>query len=140
MRWHWGRRFTTLFLVALVLSAVLAPISDAGQPRAGGTMRFALEGEPPTLDPQWTTATVVMTVGSHWLESLFTQGAKYEIIPDLAEGYTASNDLKVYDIALRVGVLFHNGKEMTSADVVASLNRWGQVAANGKNFFRNVDK
>ncbi|HSB70823.1 MAG TPA: ABC transporter substrate-binding protein [Candidatus Methylomirabilis sp.] len=140
MRWHWGRRFTTLFLVALVLPAVLAPISDAGQPRAGGTMRFALEGEPPTLDPQWTTATVVMTVGSHWLESLFTQGAKYEIIPDLAEGYTLSNDLRVYEISLRKGVLFHNGKEMTSDDVVASLNRWGQVATDGKNLFRNVDK
>lgn len=137
-QWRW--KLTALFVVSLVLLATLPSTAEAGQPRVGGTMRFALEGEPPTLDPHWATATVVMTVGSHWLETLFSQGAKYEIIPDLAEGYTVSNDLKVYDIALRAGVLFHNGKEMTSADVVASLNRWGQVATNGKSFFRNVDK
>jgi peptide/nickel transport system substrate-binding protein len=140
MERHRRWRLATLFVVSLVLLATLPSISAAGQPRAGGTMRFALEGEPPTLDPHWTTATVVMTVGSHWLESLFTQGAKYEIIPDLAEGYTLSNDLRVYEISLRKGVLFHNGKEMTSEDVVASLNRWGQVATDGKNLFRNVDK
>jgi len=103
-------------------------------------MRFALEGEPPTLDPHWATATVVMTVASHWAESLFTQGAKYEVIPDLAESFTTSDDLKVYDIKLRQGVLFHNGKEMTSEDVAASLNRWGKVASHGKTFFKTVEK
>ncbi len=85
-QWRW--RLTALFVVSLVLLATLPSTAEAGQPKVGGTMRFALEGEPPTLDPHWATATVVMTVGSHWLETLFTQGAKYEIIPDLAEGYT----------------------------------------------------
>lgn len=41
----------------------------------------------------------------------------------MAEGYTLSEDLKVYEITLRPGVLFHNGKEMTAADVEASLNQ-----------------
>src|SRR5262249_15740763 len=30
------------------------------------------------------------------------------------------------------GVKFHNGKEMTSEDVVASLARWGKQSVNGK--------
>ena len=131
-------------ILAIVLFAVLlfaSPMNSiADQPKSGGTIRFVLEGEPPTLDPQWTTATVVMTQGSHWLESLFTQGSKYEVIPDLAESYTLSDDLKVYDIKLRKGVLFHNDKEMTSEDVVASLNRWGKVASHGKVIFKNVEK
>ena len=43
----------------------------------------------------------------------------------LAESMPAiSNDGLVYTIALRKGVKFHNGKEMTSDDVVASLKRW----------------
>lgn len=132
---------TVIVLIICLGILVVSPVfSIAGQPKHGGTMKFVLEGEPPTLDPQWTTATVVMTQGSHWLESLFTQGSQYEVIPDLAESYTLSDDLKVYDIKLRQGVLFHNGKEMTSDDVVASLNRWGKVASHGKVVFRNVVK
>src|SRR5205807_1353375 len=34
-------------------------------------------------------------------------------------------------ISLRQDVKFHNGQEMTAADVVASLNRWGEFGARG---------
>ena len=34
---------------------------------------------------------------------------------------------------------FHNGKEMTSADVVASLKRWGKLATPGKAIWKNVE-
>jgi peptide/nickel transport system substrate-binding protein len=36
-------------------------------------------------------------------------------------------------------VKFHNGKTLTSADVVASLKRWGAVASTGKPVFKNVE-
>ena len=136
-------KFTTTLLVATVfLVGTLVcgmGVTAAETPKYGGTIRFMLEAEPPTLDPHWSTSTVTTTVGMHWLETLFTLGSKYEIIPDLAEGYTTSDDLKVYDIALRKGVLFHNGKEMTSEDVVASITRWGKVAHYGKSLFKNVE-
>jgi peptide/nickel transport system substrate-binding protein len=41
--------------------------------------------------------------------------------PELAVSWTASPDQKVWDITLREGVRFHNGKEMTADDVVASF-------------------
>jgi peptide/nickel transport system substrate-binding protein len=44
-----------------------------------------------------------------------------------------------YTIALRKGVRFHNGKEMTAADVVASLNRWGRMATTGKALWKSVE-
>jgi peptide/nickel transport system substrate-binding protein len=44
-----------------------------------------------------------------------------------------------YTIALRKGVRFHNGKEMTSADVVPSLNRWGKISTPGKALWKNVE-
>ena len=40
---------------------------------------------------------------------------------------------------LRRGVLFHNGKEMTSEDVVASLKRWGKVGSRGIVVFNHVE-
>jgi peptide/nickel transport system substrate-binding protein len=39
---------------------------------------------------------------------------------------------------LRKGVKFHNGKEMTSADVVASLQRWMEMAPRGKAVAKEV--
>jgi peptide/nickel transport system substrate-binding protein len=57
----------------------------------------------------------------------------------LAEGHTVADGGRAYTIRLRRGVRFHNGKEMTSADVVASLNRWGRMAGTGKAIFKNVE-
>ena len=57
----------------------------------------------------------------------------------LAEGMPAvSPDGLVYTFKLRQGVKFHNGKELTSEDVVASLKRWGQAANTGKVLFKQV--
>ena len=47
---------------------------------------------------------------------------------------------KLILIQLRQGVLFHNGKEMTSDDVVASLNRWGKFGARAPALFQQVER
>jgi len=43
-----------------------------------------------------------------------------------------SPDGLVYTIKLRTGVKFHDGSDMNSADVVASLQRWMKIATRGK--------
>lgn len=113
--------------------------SLAADPKFGGTLRVALEGEPPTIDGHWTTATIVYTISCHYLESLFTLDDRYAIIPMLADSCKVGESGKVYTIKLRQGVPFHHGKEMTSADVVASINRWGKIATAGRRLFSQVD-
>ena len=45
-----------------------------------------------------------------------------QLQPELAKSWAAADDkLDVWDITLNEGVLFHDGREMTSADVVASF-------------------
>src|SRR5439155_527781 len=39
----------------------------------------------------------------------------------------------------RRGVRFHHGKEMTAADVVPSIKRWGQVATLGRILWKSVE-
>src|SRR5712671_264116 len=56
----------------------------------------------------------------------------------LAESYTVSKDGLTYTFKLRQGVKFHNDKEMTSDDVVASLTRWGKQSIYGKALFAQV--
>ncbi len=46
-----------------------------------------------------------------------------EMIPDLAESYSVSADGCVWTFNLRKDVYFHNGKQLTSADVKASYDR-----------------
>lgn len=123
---------------AALLVAASGAWAAQDQPRRGGTLRVAMIGEPPTLDLHWSSATIIYEITGHIYETLFTTDAKYETIPHLAEGYEALDGLKRYVIRLRKGVKFHNGKEMTSADVVASLRRWAK-RGTGKAVFKTVE-
>jgi peptide/nickel transport system substrate-binding protein len=127
----------TALLVALGIPAGIA--ADADAPKKGGVLRVALLGEPPALDAHWTTASLVEMLTNHIYEGLYSLDDGYRPIPMLAEGLPAvSRDQLVYTIKLRRGVKFHTGKEMTAADVVASLNRWGQQSIYGKALYAQV--
>jgi peptide/nickel transport system substrate-binding protein len=96
-------------------------------------------GEPPTLDLHTTTAVIVQQITWHIYEGLYTYDKSYNAIPLLAESHAVSDKGRTYTFKLRKGVKFHNGKELSSADVVASLRRWGKLATPGKQFWRNVE-
>jgi peptide/nickel transport system substrate-binding protein len=125
-------------LVVLALLGGLAPGAPA-QTR-GGVIRVAVLGDPPTLDAHWTTANFVEVIAQHIYEGLYTLDKDYQPIPELAESLpTVSADGLTYTIKLRPGVRFHNGKELTSEDVVASLKRWGGYAAQAKALWGSVE-
>jgi peptide/nickel transport system substrate-binding protein len=124
-------------LVLALVGATLAPAHAA--PAKGGVANIAMIGEPQTLDPMSSTADLVGTIMQHVYELLYTYDANSNVVPMLAESLpTVSKDGLVYTIPLRQGVKFHNGKEMTSADVVASLDRWMQMAPRGKAVAKEV--
>jgi peptide/nickel transport system substrate-binding protein len=108
-------------------------------PRPGGTLKAAMIGEPPSLDLHWTTAVITQQITWHIYETLYTYDHNFTPIPMLAGGHTVSDGGRRYTITLRKGVKFHNGKEMTSADVVASLARWGKMSTPGKAVWNNVE-
>jgi peptide/nickel transport system substrate-binding protein len=127
-------------LLALALLATAPAAAQAPEtPRAGGILKAAMIGEPPSLDLHWTTAVITQQISWHVLESLYTYDRSFAPVPLLAEGHTVSDGGRRYTITLRKGVRFHNGKEMTSADVAASLVRWGKIATLGKPIWKNVE-
>jgi ABC-type transport system substrate-binding protein len=79
-------------------------------------------GEPTSLDPALSALENISTVDGNLCESLFRFGPDYQLIPDLATSVTQSNPTR-YVIDLRHGVHFWDGKVMTSADVVYSMDR-----------------
>jgi peptide/nickel transport system substrate-binding protein len=106
----------------------------------GGTINAVIIGEPPTLDIHWTTATIVGFVTWNMYEPLFAWDANYKLIPMLAESHEVSTDQLTHTIKLRQHVPFHNGEEMKSADVLASLKRWATKQGLGKALFDASEK
>ncbi|MEX2425291.1 MAG: ABC transporter substrate-binding protein [Thermomicrobiaceae bacterium] len=111
----------------------------AGEGQVGGTLEVALIGEPPTFDLHQTTATIVALICWHMYEPLFTWDGEFEVTEELAESLEVSDDGMLNTLTLRQGVMFHNGDEMTSADVVASIERWGEISGLGGNLMALVD-
>src|SRR5262245_23247683 len=140
------RGWPAVGLIALVAGALALAVGldlawAQGAPKKGGVLRVAVLGDPPTLDSHWTTANFVEVITQHIYEGLYTLDQSYQPIPDLAEGMPqVSADGLVYTIKLRQGIKFHNGKEMTSDDVVASLNRWGGYAVQAKSLWASVEE
>jgi peptide/nickel transport system substrate-binding protein len=124
-------------LLAGLLAATAAPAQET--PRMGGVLKVASIGEPPTLDIPMSTATLVYEIMWHVNESLFTYDKSFNPVPLLADSYTITDKGLKYTINLRKSVKFHNGKEMTSADVVPSLRRWGRVASVGRVLWKYVE-
>jgi peptide/nickel transport system substrate-binding protein len=127
-------------LAALALLGLLAgPAFDAEAQKKGGVLKIGNLGEPPSLDPHWGTQTITEVLTNHIFEGLYALDEGYRPIPMLAEGMpTVSRDGLTYTFKLRQGVKFHNGKELTSADVVASLVRWSKRSIYGKALFAQV--
>ncbi len=129
----------------IVLGALIAVMwlatsdADAQSPRKGGVLRVGMTGEPPTLDAHATTTVITREIGINMFETLLTLDAKYQPVPHLIEGYEALDGGKRYVFRLRRDVKFHNGKALGSADVVASLRRWGGMATTGRAIWKNVD-
>ena len=135
---------TVRLLLAIALLMPLVTISTVSAqapetPRSGGVLKAAMIGEPPSLDLHWTTAVITQQIAWHVFETLYTYDRNYTPIPLLAESHTVTDGGRRHTITLRRGIRFHNGKEMTAADVVASLNRWGKISTPGKPLWKNVE-
>jgi peptide/nickel transport system substrate-binding protein len=128
-----GRLLVTVcsILVIVVLAAVPAM---AQAPRPGGTLRVATIGEPPSLDPQLPTGVIAMAIAQHIFEGLFTLDKDFRPTPLLAESYGVADGGRRAIIKLRRGVPFHNGKEFSSEDAVASLQRLMKVEYHFRSF------
>jgi peptide/nickel transport system substrate-binding protein len=121
------RSLLTLAVSAALGLAVTGPVHAQ---KRGGDVVVGMVAAPPSLDPHATSAQVARNVNLHMFETLYARDENARPVPDLAEGVTISPDGLTYVFKLRRGVKFHNGKDMGSADVVASLERYRKAGAS----------
>ena len=114
--------------------------SDAAGPEAAApaaaepkTLNIALSGQPEHLDVAMSSMDIASEiVFISVFEKLVAFDSESRVIPELAESWELTDENRVYTYHLRHGVKFHNGEEMKAADVVASMNRWIDAAANAR--------
>jgi peptide/nickel transport system substrate-binding protein len=134
MKRHVARRGVALALAfVLGVSFGIAGEAHAQTPKKGGTLVYASVSGPGTLDPYMASSAVELEVINNIFEGLVTLDNSNATKPMLASKATASADFKTYSFELRKGVKFHNGQEMTSADVKASFQRYKRISPNAKN-------
>ena len=73
-----------------------------------------------SLDTVFNTSLVTTNHGWTVYDTLFGLNNKHEIKPQMAEGYTLSEDGRVYIITLRDGLKFHNGEPVRAQDCIQS--------------------
>jgi peptide/nickel transport system substrate-binding protein len=95
------------------------------KPQRGGHLNVALAGDPPSLDMhQESTFMVDIPMSPSYNTLIMFDPHDYpQIVGDLAKSWTVSDDYLTYTFTLHDGVKFHDGSELTSADVKASWDR-----------------
>ncbi len=121
---------SVLVSMAFGLVASIAVVPGAMAQSGGTEIVIASVQGPPSLDAHVSSAQVARNITLHIYETLFARNENGDAVPDLAEGVTISDDGLNYLFKLREGVKFHNGKEMTSEDVVASLERYREIGVS----------
>ena len=106
-----------------VLGAALAVAATRPGRAAQNVMRIGLGTSPTRLDPMMTTNGDEYIYDNLVFNGLTRMRADLSVVPDLAQSWSYSEDLKHWTFPLRHGVLFHNGREMVADDVVAFFQR-----------------
>jgi peptide/nickel transport system substrate-binding protein len=110
--------------LTLLLAAGFPAVADE-PPQRGGTLIYAVSGEPDTYDCHSTTTQASLHVfAPHYSMLLRIDPANYPNVSyDLATAYEISPDGLAYTFHLRDNVKFHDGTKLTSEDVRVSYER-----------------
>jgi len=106
----------------MLLLLGLLPLPGCRRQEEAQTLVIAVEAPPLTFDPRGPTNAVTARLQQLLFNTLTQKNERFEIIPELAEGWEISDDFTVYTFRLRRGVKFHDGRELTARDVAYTFN------------------
>lgn len=105
--------------------AGIIPVAEAQEPEAAKAqiLRVAMT-VPPITDPAKYEFTEMANITRHICEYLTISDPDGITLPQLAERWQASADLKTWTFHLRRDVQWHNGDSFDVDDVLFNINRW----------------
>jgi len=114
-------------------------------PVRGGSLSYAIEGGPDTLDCHaGATVTVLYFIAPHYSTLLKFDAAHYpEVTGDVAQSWDLSADGKSITFKLHSDIKFHDGSTLDATDVAASYERMRNppagVTSARKSLFDNIE-
>jgi peptide/nickel transport system substrate-binding protein len=134
------RRGTMFGLSAGIIGSALAFVGEAGAApttgqqlgavKAGGTIRLGIPTPSSPVEPYLLNDGGTLAFAGIPGEYLTFTNPQAQVRPMLATSWKPNKTATVWTFQLRKGVRFHNGKEMTSADVVASMKQYAGKGSN----------
>ncbi len=137
---------SALGLAAAISPALLAKSSHAGtlQPKKGGVLRMGVGhgSTTDTLDPATQSNAMTGALYLSLSNSLVEIGPNGDTVPEIAESWEHSKDIKTWRFKIRQGVEFHNGKTLDVNDVIASINhhRGEKTKSGAKKLFQPIQE
>lgn len=125
---------STMALAAFVSSYALS------QPDPSRTLVIATEGAPPTFDPLLAGSDSRVNTPSINIYNTLYQviPGTTDVVPEIATGFTVSDDGLEYTFVLRDDVPFHDGSMLTADDVVYTVERMLALQIGTYRNFGNV--
>ncbi len=117
-----------LLLILVVVAAALVVPTPASTP--GGSVRPAVSaapyregviGHPSSINPLTARSQVDQDLVALLFRGLVKNGPNGSVVPDLATGWTASDDDHTYTFQIRSDARWEDGERVTSADVVFTI-------------------
>jgi ABC-type transport system substrate-binding protein len=103
-------------------TVLTAPTAAASTGATGGQLNVVWT-KPATIHPLFSTAGIEQGVERQMFGALVRINDKLEPVPDLAQTIETSADAKTYTFTLKKGLVFSDGKPLTSDDVVFTIQR-----------------
>jgi peptide/nickel transport system substrate-binding protein len=121
-----GKRFGRPLIAAATF------LASIGAAEAGTTLRVVMHSDLKILDPVWTPAYITRNHGYMIYDTLLALDEKGEIKPQMLQTYEVSRDGLTYTFTLRSGLIWHDGRRITSEDCIASIKRWAAKDPSGQ--------
>ncbi|MGM4967255.1 ABC transporter substrate-binding protein [Tardiphaga sp. 1201_B9_N1_1] len=136
------REFAKLLgLSATALSGIPLGITRATGQTRGGTLNTIIQPEPPILVTAINQQQPTLTVGGKLYESLLRYDFDLKPIPGLAKSWEVSPDGLTYTFKLFPNITFHDGKPLTSEDVIFTMTKvLMETHARGRVTFARIAK
>ncbi|HLF88374.1 MAG TPA: ABC transporter substrate-binding protein, partial [Anaerolineales bacterium] len=119
-----------------VVETVEVPVELEAGPQ--GEIVVSLTTFPNALDIPQAAERNASTAGWHLFNSLVWVNQDKEVVPDLAESWTISDDGTEYTFNLREDVVFHNGEPFNADAVVFSWERASNAGFEYSNFWQGA--
>lgn len=116
-------RVTARSVTIAFLALATASISCAQRPQSGGMLTVAMANGPTNLDPGVGLDEASQKLHTLLFSSLLKIDSSLRVVPDLAIRFETPNPT-TYVAEVRHGVHFHDGRELTSADVAYTYRRF----------------